>query len=351
MWSLQSVAQVDSTANQDEAVNPRAKHPSSFDISFFPTIGYEPETRLYLGLVYQQINRSHEQAKAEYPISTLSFEFTYTWNKQRIFEIEWDQFIALSFRTEGRMMSSRFPDLYWGIGRDAADNAESYTAGRLYLDLGCYYHLIKPKLSIGLDLRYGQNKLIEQLQNGLIEKDLAQYGNRNWIGIGPAFVLDTRKNRLNPSNAAFLQVKSHLYPDGIRDMSADFRIYIGLKPEKKTILALNTYWNLNNFSNPFALTRLGDPIYFRGYYRGRYRGQAVLTNQAELRQHIYRRWGLALFGAVGRVNHQSHEAYCLPAAGAGLRFRIKEDEDFNLRVDYAIGSQSNGLYISFGEAF
>jgi hypothetical protein len=39
------------------------------------------------------------------------------------------------------------------------------------------------------------------------------------------------------------------------------------------------------------------------------------------------------------------------AAGAGLRFTFDTKKHINVRLDYAVGKESNGFYIAFNEAF
>lgn len=87
---------------------------------------------------------------------------------------------------------------------------------------------------------------------------------------------------------------------------------------------------------------------------GRYRDRALLAVQAEYRWRFFRRWGLVVFGGTGGVAYgfadfRSNEL--LPAGGAGLRFQASQKYDVNVRVDYAIGEDSDGVYFSIGEAF
>jgi hypothetical protein len=41
----------------------------------------------------------------------------------------------------------------------------------------------------------------------------------------------------------------------------------------------------------------------------------------------------------------------LPSAGAGIRYTIAAENHINLRLDFAWGKGSKGLYFSVGEAF
>jgi len=45
------------------------------------------------------------------------------------------------------------------------------------------------------------------------------------------------------------------------------------------------------------------------------------------------------------INHR------LYTYGGGLRFKIDRESNVNIRFDYALGKNSSGFYIGFGEAF
>ena len=90
----------------------------------------------------------------------------------------------------------------------------------------------------------------------------------------------------------------------------------------------------------------------RGYYSGRYRDNDMLSGQAELRQHLFSRFGLAVWGGYGTVFHtwkQFRWRDMLPNYGVGLRIEVKHN--MNGRIDYGFGRGTSGLVFSIGEAF
>jgi len=63
---------------------------------------------------------------------------------------------------------------------------------------------------------------------------------------------------------------------------------------------------------------------------------------------------LAAQGRIGQSSPSLNDLFngkTLPAAGGGLRFQPLKDNPINIRVDYAVGKDSHGLYVSVGEAF
>ncbi len=92
----------------------------------------------------------------------------------------------------------------------------------------------------------------------------------------------------------------------------------------------------------------------RGYYEGRFRDQNVALLQSEVRFDLYKRLGGVVFGAVGVLG--DNQMLLRPddpkvAYGAGLRFTVNRRDHLNIRLDYGIGRQSSGLYLTIGEAF
>lgn len=96
----------------------------------------------------------------------------------------------------------------------------------------------------------------------------------------------------------------------------------------------------------------------RGYEAGKYKGKHMIASQAELRWHIYKKWGAVAFGGTGSIwgnennGEEEFERNWLPSAGAGVRYMVSQEKKINIRLDYAIGADGNqGLYFGVMEAF
>lgn len=104
----------------------------------------------------------------------------------------------------------------------------------------------------------------------------------------------------------------------------------------------------------FQLCQFGANSDLRGYETGQYRDRTLLAAQGEYRLQFSPRWGAVAFAGVGGVGHDLDDYRMdelLPAAGVGLRFKASLAYDVNVRVDYARGKDSDGLYFAIGEAF
>lgn len=90
----------------------------------------------------------------------------------------------------------------------------------------------------------------------------------------------------------------------------------------------------------------------RGYYQGRYTDNDMITVQVELRQHIWRRIGCAVWGGAGNVFPSLSRfdwSQTLPNYGAGLRWELKKR--VNVRLDYGFGKKTSGFLLNINEAF
>ena len=121
------------------------------------------------------------------------------------------------------------------------------------------------------------------------------------------------------------------------------------------ILALNLYGGTTFGEAPFQeLLLYGGPNKARGYFQGHYRDNALVLFQSEYRFQIWKRFGAVVFTSIGNVGARLEEVEISMAkwnAGLGLRYMIDADDRLNVRVDYALGRETSGLYITVGEAF
>jgi len=102
----------------------------------------------------------------------------------------------------------------------------------------------------------------------------------------------------------------------------------------------------------YDLCNYGSQHDLRGYSNGQYRDHAMFAVQAEVRQHLFGRFGAVAFAGVGGVAPSFGDMdKLLPAAGIGLRFEASRQYRVNLSIDFAVGDDSNGFYFYVGEAF
>lgn len=92
----------------------------------------------------------------------------------------------------------------------------------------------------------------------------------------------------------------------------------------------------------------------RGYTTGEFQNRRMFATQAEYRIELPKRLGLVAFGGVGGTARRWSEFrsdQLLPAAGAGLRFKLDKKNHINYRIDLSFGREGRTLSIGLGEAF
>jgi outer membrane protein assembly factor BamA len=135
-------------------------------------------------------------------------------------------------------------------------------------------------------------------------------------------------------------------------------------------IAANYFWDINKNSKSILVSRFysiiasGDVPFegqnfvgrddLRGYSKGEFRGNQVYTAQLELRQNIYKKFGMVGFlGAGYAVPELSDlkDAEIAPSIGLGLRYLMLPSEKINIGVDVGLGKDDWSLSFRIGETF
>lgn len=178
--------------------------------------------------------------------------------------------------------------------------------------------------------------------------------------LGPTFTYDARDSQMQPHRGVYASA-SWLF--GVKALGNTFghdkltligSAYFPFGPD--TVLATNTRLCSAHGDVPYYdLCLFGSGAALRGYTSGRYRDRASWAVQGEIRHRFARRWGGAAFfgmgGIASSVGKFVDEGNLLPAAGVGVRYLPFKNNDVQLRLDVAIGNNSNGVYLGIGEAF
>ena len=114
------------------------------------------------------------------------------------------------------------------------------------------------------------------------------------------------------------------------------------------------FHTLLNYGNPpwGLMATLGSSYSMRGYYEGRYRDKCAMDVQLELRQHVWKRNGVAVWVGAGTIfpNFSELEArHILPNYGFGYRWEFKKR--VNVRLDLGFGKHQTGFIFNINEAF
>lgn len=137
------------------------------------------------------------------------------------------------------------------------------------------------------------------------------------------------------------------------EYALDIRKFIALDSSSHHLFALQFYGKWNTADAGFGnYNKIGNESYFRGYYNGRFRDRNLIATQVEYRFKVYKRFGAVAFLGGGTVYGKTFDlSTLLPSYGGGFRFLIDRENNTNLRMDYALGTEGGAFYIGFGEAF
>ena len=342
----------------EEASKPAGK--SSFVV--LPIVFYTPETK-FAGGIGGLFAFRPRSAKASDRPSSISFYAIITQLKQ--FRTNWEPSLYLShekYLISGKLTLERFPGKYWGIGNGTADSAEEDFRPRMISLEAAFQTKLFPKkpLYAGLTFVLENFKVMKTAPDQALASGKIP-GSSGGTILGAGFILswDSRDNVFFPRRGDYWQLTT--YFNG-KTLGGDFsytsaklniRHYIPLF--RSHVLAFQGILQLARGNPPFnRYAALGGDMMMRGYYTGRFRDRALVAAQAEYRMPVWWRFGLVGFAGVGDVAPNLGAfrfGYLKSSMGFGIRFKIVPREGANLRVDFAWGKNTSGVYFTAGEAF
>lgn len=165
--------------------------------------------------------------------------------------------------------------------------------------------------------------------------------------IGLFLQYDSRDVTYNAARGVFVKAEAMWYPEFLGNTRRNFgRVALTFDAYRKlwkgAVLAYDLYADFIIGTPSWHLySKLGGMSRMRGYYEGRYRDKRLIETQAELRQKIYRRHGLAGWFGLGQVwgTDKFRWDNTLYSFGVGYRFEFKKG--MNIRLDYGWGVRGN----------
>ena len=252
-----------------------------------------------------------------------------------------------------------FPSKVWGIGYDAGniDNNETdYSRIKFDFKTRFLFRLAK-HMYIGPIVETQYVKLsgdsiakVHQLMN-------SDDDNFFTLGGGLSFTYDSRDVITCATKGWFVQLDQMFNPCWLGNDYVyhwtDLTVATYHKAWKGAVIAgeFHSLFNYNDVPWPM-LASVGGTGRMRGYFEGRYRDKNIIEAQVELRQHIKRRNGIAVWIGAANVFPKFGDMRLkrtLPNGGVGYRWAFKQG--VNVRLD--LGFTKNGLGFSFNinEAF
>lgn len=332
----------------------QVKEEKRFDFSIIGGPHFSSDTKLGLGLVASGLYRVDRQ-NLSLPPSNISFYGDVTTTGFYLLGIRGTTiFKEDKYRLGINFYFFSFPSKYWGIGYANGNRKDDYTT----------YKRLEKQIRIDFSRRLFQNTYIGAtgLFRHVNAKDFKDVsfleGEKPDIatqGFGLFMTYDSRDFLPNPYRGTYARFEQLFFPDfwGNRFKRTEvlFRQYN--KIWKGCILASDLQGTFNYGNTPWSMVALlGGSYQMRGYYEGQYRDNNIIQTQIELRQHIYNRHGVAVWGGAGNVFPNFHHfkwKETLPTYGIGYRWEFKNR--VNVRLDYGIGKGQSAFYFNIDEAF
>lgn len=260
------------------------------------------------------------------------------------------------YRLDANIYFFSFPSKYWGIGYENGSNEEHYTTYKrketqIKLD---FLRKIANNTYIGVTGMF-RNVNGRDFEN----PDFLQGEPGDITTFGGGFIVtyDSRDFIPNPYSGTYAKLEQIFFP-GFFGNKYDFRrtdIVARQYTElwKGAVLASDLQGIFNYGDTPWSMVALmGGSYQMRGYYEGQYRDNNLIQAQVELRQKIYNRHGVAVWGGAGNIfsdNNKFRWTRTLPTYGVGYRWEFKNR--INVRLDYGFGKDQSAFYFSINEAF
>ena len=178
------------------------------------------------------------------------------------------------------------------------------------------------------------------------------------LGLGVQLMYDSRDVLTNPHRGYYLNVEQSFRPKFLGNKytfaTTEIETSVYARPWRGAVLAYD-FRTMLNFGNPsWAMMALfGSSNSMRGYYEGRYRDKHKFETQLELRQHVWKRNGVVVWGGFGTVFSKFEQLQfrrLLPNWGFGYRWEFKKN--VNVGLDYGCGKPGQrGFIFNINEAF
>jgi len=322
-----------------------------------PILFYTPETGLAGGAAALFMYRDGISQRA----SSITADVIYTEKKQIIVEVSGDQYFNKGvYRLQSDIAFQKYPNKFFGIGNFTAESGEEDYTAQSFLFHAAISRNASSRFNIGPMIWY-EHVSMKEIEPG---KSLASgviSGSTGGTLCGAGFVAnwDSRDNTFASTEGSFYQLTGLFYRRalgsdyGYTDLQIDTRNFFEVLPGQ--IFAVQAAAEFIDGSPPFRrLANFGGQNLLRGYYEGRYRDKNGIAVQAEYRIPVWWRFGLVGFAGAAQVadkvgNFGMNRFWF--AGGAGLRFAWSPEERVNIRLDYGVGNNSSGLYVTVTEAF
>lgn len=340
----------------------KVKDPTKFDFSVVGGPHYSKEVGFGLGILasgnyHTDVHTAPSNVSLFFDITTTgSYTIGVTGDHIRPNDME---------RLSYEIYFNSVPTYFWGIGFDNGNtvaNKTKYLEKRVDMDIK-YRWRLGDNIFIGPTLRfyYAAARKIHEPAEGEPGGVALWEGERlttHSYGLGALVAYDTRDNLTAPTRGWHLELTQRFFPrflwNRMSFSSTEFTASHYENVWKGGILAMRLHGKFNYWGTaPWSmLPTVGGRSDLRGYYKGRYRDNCEADFTLELRQKVWRRNGIAIWGGVGEVFPSFDKLSgkkLLPNYGIGYRWEFKKH--VNLRIDLGFGRKQSNFLFSINEAF
>lgn len=338
-------------SSNKEAITRRPK------FSFIGGPHYSSDTKLGIGLLAAGLYSVNPENEALQPSNVTLFANLTTGKYYKVGIRGLHLYKNDSRRIDYELSFNSYSTYYWGIGVDnglCEQNKSKYLLLNFDVSVDHLWGLSR-NLYIGPLIRFEYTNA-QNIHN--VELWSGQPYATSFIIFGAKLQLDGRDNYTAPSQG-WLAEAAFSYNQGLSSScrkgfsAVNFNLCNYSPVWKSGVIASRLHGNLTLGSVPWCyMPTLGASETMRGYYEGQYRDKNEFDLTVELRQHLYRRSGVVVWGGVGSVFPSFSELrsrYLLPSFGFGYRWEFKKKT--NIRVDFGFGKKCWGVEFNIGEAF
>ncbi|WP_273162133.1 BamA/TamA family outer membrane protein [Bacteroides fluxus] len=334
----------------------KEKQNKKFDFSIIGGPHYSSDTKLGLGLVAAGLYRTDRNDTLLPPsnvslygdISTVGF-YLLGVRGNHLFPQD-------KYRLNYNLYFYSFPSLYWGKGYDMGaddDNESEYDRFQAQVKVDFMFRMAR-NFYIGpmavFDYINGHDFEKPELWGGM----KARTAN---ISLGFSLLYDSRDFLTNAYRGYYLRIDQRFSPAFMGNRYAFSSTELTTSyyhPVWKGGVLAGQFHTLLNYGNPpwGLMATLGSSYSMRGYYEGRYRDKCAMDIQLELRQHVWKRNGVAVWVGAGTVFPDFSvfdTKHILPNYGFGYRWEFKKR--VNVRLDLGFGKHQTGFIFNINEAF
>lgn len=329
----------------------------NFDISFIGGPHYSSEEGFGIGLAASGIYSDGGLQDTITPLSNITLKADVTTGQMFKIGVEgYHIFVGDRYRLNYDVSFYSFKDKMWGIGyiENKADSSQNWYR-RLQSDAKVdFVFQIRPGLFVGpkAEFTYINARDFEK------PWQLRGEANRTFsTGVGITFLYDTRDIPTAATRGWNVRLDMIATPGFLANKYDFTKVELNASAYQRVwkggVLAENLHSRHTWGDTPWGLlSTFGGSHTMRGYWEGRYRDKMATSLTVELRQHVWRRNGIALWVGAGTVYPKFSALRLrniLPNAGIGYRWEFKKG--VNVRLDVGFGKGEKSFNFSLNEAF